>query len=180
MTAPVYRAATYEDAPAVAALHADSWKRHYRGAFADDYLDGPVEDERLAVWSSRLASPSPGAATIVGIDGGLIGFVHVVLDADPEHGALVDNLHVRHDAQRRGIGAELMGRAAAYATTERPGGSMYLWVLEHNTRAQAFYRSIGGEEADREASTPPGGGSVVGIRYVWRDPRVLVRPDFFE
>ena len=34
-----YRAAGPDDAPAIATLHADSWRRHYRGAFADAFLD---------------------------------------------------------------------------------------------------------------------------------------------
>ncbi len=38
-----------EDAEQVAALHADSWRRHYRGAYADSYLDGDVVAERMQV-----------------------------------------------------------------------------------------------------------------------------------
>ena len=30
-----YREATELDSRAIAALHADSWRRHYRGAYAD-------------------------------------------------------------------------------------------------------------------------------------------------
>lgn len=190
MTRPItYRTADHGDAPAVAALHADSWRRHYRGAYSDEYLDGPVHEERLALWSERLTRPAGGAITVLAVhadgdggDGGgvndgehsLVGFVHVVLDADPVHGALVDNLHVRHDVQRNGIGAELMAQAAAHVVAARPGQPMYLWVLEQNERAQRFYRSIGGIEADRETTVPPGGGSIVGIRYVWADPRSLL------
>jgi hypothetical protein len=74
------RSARPPDASAVAALHADSWRRHYRGAYADSYLDGDLEIDRLAVWSQRLGQPSPWARTIVArADGELVGFVHVVL-----------------------------------------------------------------------------------------------------
>jgi GNAT superfamily N-acetyltransferase len=34
-----FRAAGPGDAQAVAGLHADSWRRHYRGAYADSFLD---------------------------------------------------------------------------------------------------------------------------------------------
>ena len=51
-----------------------------------------------------------------------------------------------------------------------------LWVLEDNVAAQAFYDARGGRPADREVSEPPGGGSVVGIRYVWPDPATLLVP----
>jgi hypothetical protein len=44
-----------EDAEAIAAIHADSWRRRYRGAFQDAYLDGDILAERVAVWHKRLA-----------------------------------------------------------------------------------------------------------------------------
>lgn len=169
-----YRRAVDSDAVAVAGLHADSWRRHYRGAYSDDFLDGPVEEERLAVWTARLAQPSGTATVLAELDDHLVGFVHLILDVDPIFGALIDNLHVRHDAQRLGIGAELMAHAVDIVTNSRPGSQMYLWVLEQNSRAQAFYRSIGGRQVDRKHSTPPGGGTITGIRYVWRNPSVLL------
>lgn len=162
-----YRSATEVDAAAVAALHADSWRRHYRGAYSDDFLDGPVEADRFAVWSSRLQEQQNSATVLAELDGALVGFVHVVFDADPIHDTLIDNLHVRHDMQRRGLGAELFARARGAVVRERGEAPIYLWVLEQNTRAQAFYASTGGQEADRETSTPPGGGSVTAIRIVW-------------
>jgi GNAT superfamily N-acetyltransferase len=170
-----YRHADASDAAAVAALHADSWRRHYRGVYADEYLDGAVEEERLSVWSERFAHPSPDTSTVLAeIDGALVGFAHVIFDVDPVFGALLDNLHVGRDVQRRGIGAELMKRAAHEVAAARPNSQLYLWVLEPNAQAQAFYRSIGGHEADRKPETPPGGGSVTIIRYVWPDPRSLL------
>jgi len=55
-----------------------------------------------AVPSGRRAWPPPaGTRTIVAErDGDLIGFVHVVFDADPRWGSLVDNLHVAHSDHR--------------------------------------------------------------------------------
>jgi hypothetical protein len=37
-----FRAAGAGDASAVAGLHGDSWRRHYRGAFSDAFLDRDV------------------------------------------------------------------------------------------------------------------------------------------
>jgi ribosomal protein S18 acetylase RimI-like enzyme len=162
-----YRAALAADATAVAALHADSWRRFYRGSYSDAFLDGPVDQDRLEVWSKRLDDQENSATVLAEIDGALVGFVHVVFDADPIHGALIDNLHVRHDMQRRGLGAELVHKAMTAVISERGESPVYLWVLEQNTRAQAFYASLGGQVADRQTSTPPGGGSVTIIRIVW-------------
>src|SRR5690348_9141775 len=78
----VYRVAGPTDATAVADLHADSWRRNYRGAFADAFLDGDVVAERRAHWATRFTGP--GTTTILAEDGGrLVGFVHVVFDDDP-------------------------------------------------------------------------------------------------
>src|SRR5438552_3996831 len=138
-----YRAATDDDVSGVAALHADSWRRHYRGAYTDEYLDGPIGEERLRVWTERFARRDGTSTTVACADETLIGFVHVTFDAEPEFGPLVDNLHVRHDVQRTGAGRELMAHAARGALAARPGQPIHLWVLEQNDRAQAFYRAIG-------------------------------------
>ncbi|HEV2638724.1 MAG TPA: hypothetical protein VGX23_26485 [Actinocrinis sp.] len=55
-----FRAAGPHDVDAIAALHADSWRRHYRGAFADSYLDGDVLGSRREVWAERLLCEPPG------------------------------------------------------------------------------------------------------------------------
>lgn len=94
--APVtFRFAEPEDAGAVGALHAESWRRHYRGAYADAYLDGPVDADRHAVWSERLGEEPVAHYTVVAVDGDeLVGFAHTRLDIDPQWGSLLDNLHV--------------------------------------------------------------------------------------
>src|SRR6478752_4827506 len=56
-----FRLARAADALAVAALHADSWRRHYRGAYSDAFLDGDVLKDRRSVWEARLCAPGPYA-----------------------------------------------------------------------------------------------------------------------
>jgi hypothetical protein len=53
-----YRPATERDIAAIAALHADSWRRNYRGAYSDEFLDRDVFEDRRAVWSERLTQPN--------------------------------------------------------------------------------------------------------------------------
>jgi hypothetical protein len=170
------RTATSADAEAVAALHADSWRRHYRGAYDNDYLDGDVFTDRRAVWTERLACIDPSAAcTILAVDGDtLLGFSHVMFDDDATWGALVDNLHVTFHHKRGGIGTQLMV-ASACAVLDRPHPTgLYLWALQMNTAGRAFYRAIGGQEAGEESSDLEGGGRAVAVRYAWPDPAVLV------
>ena len=168
------RTATAADADAIAALHADSWRRFYRGAYSDDFLDGDVIGDRLTVWRARLERAlTPTETTVAEDETRLLGFGHIVFDDDPRWGALLDNLHVVHDAHRRGIGTRLLVHIAR-AVVERPGQTgLYLWVLEQNTSAQAFYRSHGAAFAERAPVSPPGGipsrvnGTPVKSRYVW-------------
>jgi ribosomal protein S18 acetylase RimI-like enzyme len=170
-----YRPATADDTAAIAALHADSWRRHYRGAFPDAFLDGDVDRDRLALWTGRLAQPAPADRTVVAVAGGeVVGLVHTVLHDDPRWGALVDNLHVRADHKRHGIGARLLGHAARAVLDAEPVTGLWLWVLEPNEAAQAFYAARGGAFVGREEFDTPGGGRAVGLRVAWPDPAVLL------
>jgi GNAT superfamily N-acetyltransferase len=176
-----FRVAGAADATAIATLHADSWRRHYRGVHSDSYLDGDVGEDRLRVWSERLAAAtSETAYTVVAEDeDGLVGFTHVVFDADPLWGALLDNLHVRYASKRRGVGSELMARSGQAAFDR--GAALYLWVLEENLNARAFYEARGGVCVERAVVDPPGGvpdrltGEHHKLRMAWPDPGALLR-----
>ena len=176
-----FRVAAPADAAAIAALHAESWRRHYRGAYSDSFLDGDVGEDRLAEWNRRFAEADPRRRTIVAHDRlELVGFAHVVFNDDPIWGALLDNLHVAHGYQRRGIGSQLLGLTAGAVLERQQPSGLYLWVLEQNIGSQAFYEACGGERVERAVASPPGrvasrlNGSPVKLRYAWPDPAVLV------
>ena len=123
----VYRVGVAADSAAVALLHAESWRRHYRGAYSDVYLDGDIVSDRSEVWVGRMAQPRGDRCTIVAqSDGQLVGFVHTVLDADPLWGALIDNLHVTAGLKRNGIGSALLQEAARFVAGRRPSVGMFL------------------------------------------------------
>lgn len=171
-----YRRARPEDAAAVAMLHTDNWRRYYRGAYLDSYLDGDVATERLTVWTERLAGDAQDRFTLVADDEGVVvGFVHAILDDDPTWGAYLENLHVRHDRHGGGVGKALVIACARELVQLRARSSLYLWVLEQNKSAQAFYEAIGGVFAGRELRGPfPGGGTAPGLRYAWAEPEQLL------
>jgi ribosomal protein S18 acetylase RimI-like enzyme len=167
-----YRAATEHDAGAIAALHADSWRRHYRRAYLDEYLDGDILTERLEVWTSRLTPPRLNQYTVCAVaDDHVIGFAHTVFDHDPAWGALLDNLHVRSDLKGQGIGKRLLSESARELIRRRPSATLYLWVLDQNVAAQSFYDACGGTKVETALRGPfPGGGRAVGHRYFWPEP----------
>ncbi len=174
-----FRIARPDDAHVVAELHADSWRRHYRGAYSDDFLDGDVLADRAAVWTDRLREAVPHRCTILATDGDVVGFANTFLDADPTWGALLDNLHVTSRRKRQGIGGQLLARTAETVAERRPRSGLHLWVLEQNLEAQAFYEARGGTCVGRRLIDPPGGiasrltGSPAALRYVWAEPHLL-------
>jgi ribosomal protein S18 acetylase RimI-like enzyme len=176
------RPARPEDASAIAALHADSWRRHYRGAFSDAFLDGDVAADRMAVWNDRLGGVSDRQHILLAEqEGVVVGFAHTILEEDPTWGAFLENLHVAFGHQRRGIGAGLLRLSAKTVADLTPGSGLYLWVLEQNRPAQAFYEALGGRCVQRGEVQPPGGvparlnGSPARLRYTWPEPRDLLR-----
>lgn len=173
------RRATVADVEAVAALHVDSWRRNYRDAYSDEFLDGDVEADRRGVWTERLAQPDPGEYTIVAsLDGVVVAFIHVIFDDDSTWGSLIDNLHVAHDLKGNGIGTTLMAAAAEILTARRSANGVYLWVLEQNSTAQAFYTARGGTFVGHEVFVPRGGaGTAVKLRCIWPDVAQLVPLD---
>jgi hypothetical protein len=177
-----FRDATQGDAASVAALHAESWRNHYRGAYADTFLDGDVLDDRVAHWTAQLRT-NPAQRTILAIDdtGGLIGFSHMVFSADTHWGTLLDNLHVTFSRKNSGVGSLLIALTAESVLERAPTQGLFLWVLEQNLAAQAFYKARRGEFAELKPVPPPGGnqarllGAPMAIRVVWPDPSVLLK-----
>ena len=151
--------------------------------YSDRYLDGDLYSERLAAWTQKLGKDERVAFTLLAEQQDrAVGFAHVVLDADPTFGTLVDNLHVVHSAQGGGVGSLLLDRVAQRVIDQRPGSGIFLWVLEQNQAATGFYVSRKGILRDSEPSAAPGGdsrnlhGSPRRIRVTWSDPSTLRLP----
>jgi ribosomal protein S18 acetylase RimI-like enzyme len=176
-----FRTADAGDAAAVAGLHADSWRRNYRGAFSDAFLDGDVVGYQLARWTERLSGQDPRARTIVAeLGGDVVGLAHTQLGEDLQWGALLDNLHVASGLKRMGVGTRLMALTAQAVLDSAPSSGLYLWVLEQNTAARAFYTARGGSCVETSLVSPPGGdparlnGSPRSLRFAWPDPSRLL------
>jgi ribosomal protein S18 acetylase RimI-like enzyme len=169
------RAATASDAEAIAVLHTDSWRRTYRGMMSDEFLDSGALDNRRRVWRERLAAANSGQLVLVADDGPrIVGFICAFARGDDGWGAYIDNLHVAHDWKGRGLGRELMRRAAEWASRTQPGAGIYLWVMEANAHARAFYDRLGARNIEVVNLADPGGGRAPNCRYVWSDARSLL------
>jgi ribosomal protein S18 acetylase RimI-like enzyme len=170
------RRAMASNAEAIATLHAESWRRSYRGLYSDAFLDSDVFEDRREVWSQRLNESGEGQFTILAdLDREVVGFVHVILDHDPVWGAVVQNLHVMPDAKRQGIGTRLMAEAARALLDVSPAGGMHVWVRQDNAAARDFYRARSGRQVESTVGGPfPDGRRAPVVRYAWPEPSVLL------
>jgi ribosomal protein S18 acetylase RimI-like enzyme len=187
-----FRAARADDASSVARLQADSWQRHYRDAYTDFFLDEEVPGLFLERWAGRLAAPDPQARMILAERGGtggtdgsagvseIVGMAYTILHDDPDWGALLYNLHVSHGLKRQRVGSTLMALTAQAVLADDASSGLYLWVLEQNTAARAFYQARGGACVERELAGAPEGDrsrlrdTPANLRIAWPDPSVLL------
>ncbi|MGB0384214.1 MAG: GNAT family N-acetyltransferase [Ardenticatenaceae bacterium] len=171
-----YRRATPADVQQIALLHAESWRNSYRGMLSDEFLDREVVENRLAVWRSRLDSPVEGQFVLVAEENQRIdGFICVFGNYDDKFGALLDNLHIRPDKQRRGLGKELMSRTASWMEETYPESGLYLWVFASNEPAIRFYERLGAQMAGEKIEDEFGDKPVRALRYVWTDVERLMK-----
>lgn len=170
------RAMTAGDVPVVAALHAASWRRAYRGILGDDYLDGDLVAEREQLWTTKLGNRREGHGWIAVHDatGDALGFVFLKPRADAQWGSLVDNLHVVAAEQRRGIGRALLARVGEWCAAESPEAGVYLWVFTENHAARGFYARVGGAEVEAVELLASDGRMRPELRVAWSSPTTLM------
>ncbi|MDH4276289.1 MAG: GNAT family N-acetyltransferase [Gammaproteobacteria bacterium] len=174
------RLARQDDGEAIAQLHAQSWRSAYRGLFNDAFLDNEVVANRQQVWRQRFASPKPNQQVLVAEESQyIVGFICAYGNEHPRWGTYIDNLHVAQAHKGIGIGRRLMAAIARWSHQHYPDVGLYLQVLEANLPARRFYEKLGAMNQESSVWEPPGGGSVVDLRYVWSRPEVLytVPPD---
>lgn len=168
------RPALLSDSEPIARLHAESWRQTYRGMYRDEFLDGEVVSDRLAVWENRLRAGRADQGVFVAEDqGSLLGFVCAYGNADARWGSLIDNLHVRPERKGGGIGTLLIREAAGWLSVHYGKYGVFLWALEANAPARGFYERFGAVRAETVVMETPGGGAARSCRYVWSSPRAL-------
>jgi len=172
----IVREATSHDAAAIAHLHAESWRSAYRGVFSDDFLDNHVHEERKNSWQARFSGEETQSFFVLLAENGdrLAGFACMFPEKDPTWGSYLDNLHVAPGLTGQGIGRNLLSEVVRRLETIGSRRGLYLWVVEQNHRARAFYEKTGGTVVGSEWHTMPDGQSVVALRCHWREPLKLL------
>lgn len=174
-----YKLAEKNDAESIAKLHALSWQTHYRGIYPDAYLDNGVLVERLQVWQDRFAFEDECRLVIKATDPAekIIGFACTFLDHDSQYGALIDNLHVIKEHQNQGIGKKLLQLSAKWVFQNRESSNLYLFVLNQNSAAKAFYLKMGARILEPFLYKNPAGKYDQVVRCTWT-PMELIQKSF--
>jgi len=118
-----------------------------------EYILGVLADESHGLFVAEAEGPVLSDA-----EGAVLGFVQLTIrDAPPipilvpRRVAAVENLAVREDLRRAGIGRALMRRAQRWAE-ELGAAEIELTVYEFNQAAIDFYHSLGYAAASRRMS----------------------------
>ena len=165
MTIRIARPSDYQ---AIAALHAASWRFAYRGSLSEAYLAGDIVADRERLWKRRLSDPAFNQYVVVTeVDGALAGFACAYLRDDPFWGSLLDNIHVRQDTHRNGLGSALLRAVAEQCLAGASELGVYLWVLQNNISAQRFYARHGACNVGADVWDAPGGTRVPRFRFAW-------------
>jgi GNAT superfamily N-acetyltransferase len=165
------RAATVDDARAIAQIHVDGWRAAYRGQMPDAFLAGLSVDVRAEQRRKDLeALRSPEHRTWVAEDGGRIVAFAITgpsRDADAPAGAS-ELFAIYADPARWGTG---VGRALLAHVVDdlsgRGASAVTLWVLDSNARARRFYETAGFVADGGEKTAPFGGATLRELRYLF-------------
>lgn len=161
-----FRDATAEDAGLISHIHATCWRKAYRGLIADDYLDWLPGSYWVPSVQAWLSSGQLYGLLILE-DGKPVGSCLYGRGRDEAYadwGEIV-SLYMLPEASRRGLGGQLL-REVLRLLREDGHERVYLWAIEGNTAADAFYRKHGFLPTDERVPYQIGGQDVVDVRYI--------------
>jgi GNAT superfamily N-acetyltransferase len=162
------RAASVEDAAAIADIHVSAWRAAYRGVVPDEHLQNLSLEKRQLYWSSAIANGEPVVRVAVEPNG-IVGWIAFSRcrdrDGSPESGEIWA-MYVSPSSWARGIGRQLLAQACS--ELQHLGFKcVSLWVLLKNERACRFYSKAGfAPEPASVKQVDIGGASLEEVRYV--------------
>jgi ribosomal protein S18 acetylase RimI-like enzyme len=112
----------------IASIHCLSWQDAYRDILDQAFLDGPIEEDRMSLWSKRLGDPPSSQITsLAERDTEPVGFICAFSDADAQWSSLINNIHVKPGLRGQGVGRYLLRAAAQTIADEAEAKGLHLW-----------------------------------------------------
>ena len=148
----------FEDAAEIARVHLAAWESAYRCLLPDELIDSRDMSQQIEKWERslrlllELADPTtdiPEEAIlregyVSEIEQKIVALTFVGNGRDDRHSnqGEIQSIYVHPDYFRQGIGEVLLqfGEDRLVANGHKDA---YLWVLESNARAKAFYKAKG-------------------------------------
>jgi GNAT superfamily N-acetyltransferase len=161
------RAATLDDAAAIAHVNVSSWRSSFIGMLPDEFLASLSEANYTERWK-RVIVEGSSKVYLAEDETGVVGFASGGRERAGEQGYKGElyAIYVVDAAKRRGFGRELV-RAMVGGLRELALGDMIVWVLRDNSPARAFYERLGGVYV-RSQPTTIGRATVEEVSYGWR------------
>ncbi len=158
------RAATPADAPDIARVHVETWRRAYDGLLPADFLATLSVAVGTVRWEDHIADQER-RTFVAGDPVRAFASAGPPRDADlPAGTGEVYAVYVHPKAQRQAVGKALVEAATAWLG-ERGCTGAALWVLTGNVGARAFYQAEGWQQDGSERTIDLGGTLADEVRY---------------
>lgn len=147
------RRATVDDAGGIAHVHVQAWREAYARQLPAEMLAGLEEEPRAVRWAAIIEDDVTDVF-VAEVDDRIVGWATSSngRDEDAPVKRELEGIYVLRDVYGAGAGQLLLDAAVG----ESPA---YLWMLDDNPRAEAFYRrnrfERDGVEHDRRMSGHP-------------------------
>lgn len=129
---------TADDLDEMGRVHVQVWREAYAGILPDDYLAGLDPTFGPRRWRERFGTSPDVSWWLARDDEGIVGMATSGPPRDDDAPAPLELYAI--NVLRRGHGTGLAGELMARTVGDR---AAYLWVLDGNDRAMAFYRKHG-------------------------------------
>lgn len=143
---PLIRAAHLDDCSSIVTVHLQCWQQTYQGLLSAQYLNGLEQTRaRRIAWFAQTIEAGQPRVLVVEQDGQIVGFCN--FGGAREEGAITTDaelmaIYLLATHQRQGLGRALW-QQVRQALLPQEFKRVFVWVLEANTEALGFYRSLG-------------------------------------
>ncbi|MDR6613014.1 GNAT family N-acetyltransferase [Leifsonia sp. 1010] len=158
MTEVTVRRATVDDARGIAEVHVTAWREAYAGHMPAEFLASMDVGSRAEGWT-RILERGETDAFVAERDGTIVGWATAGRgrDDDAPRDRELEGIYLLASAYGSGAGQRLLDAAIGDAPA-------YLWVMDGNGRAEAFYRRNGFTRDGATMTHPAGDATVLAVR----------------
>lgn len=152
------RQATVDDARGIAEVHVTAWREAYAGRMPAEFLASLDVDRRAAGWT-RILERGETDAFVAQQGGAIVGWATAGAgrDDDAPRDRELEGIYLLASAYGSGAGQRLLDAAIGDAPA-------YLWVMDGNPRAEAFYLRNGFTRDGATMTHPAGDATILAVR----------------